>query len=144
MVCISNKMNCRSSPSLETIAEVLLHSVMTARIKQMVKVSTHHHTTPTCSEVNIPPPIPPSPQPLQLTLPGNQPRRRHKSLPVRLVLHQKHNDRVQKIGEGLKRFEPYHTVRPLHPAHLPQVTLDVLAQHRLNGPRCISQSAAMS
>ena len=116
MACISNNMNWRFSPSLETITKTLLHSAMTARIKQMVKVSTHHHTTPTCSEVQHLAPHP--------TRPATAP----------LVLHQKHND-VQKIGEGPKRLKPRHAVRPLHPAHLPQLAPDVLAQHRLDGPR---------
>ena len=51
MACISDNMNRRFPPSLETIAETLLHPVMTAIIKQTVKVRTYHHTTPTCSEV---------------------------------------------------------------------------------------------
>lgn len=42
---------------------------------------------------------------------------------------------VKKIGEGPKRLKPRHVVRPPHPAHLPQLAPDVLAQHRLDGPR---------
>ena len=61
MACISDDMNWRFYPSLETITETLLHSVMTARIKQTVKVRTYHHTTPICSEVQHPAPRPTQP-----------------------------------------------------------------------------------